>query len=340
MLKKIVFFPYYAISIFTGAKNFRDNPVIGSKFLNFIGLHILRIILARMVWKLRQMQLGFMINKNERRFYKQNGYLLKENFLKSELFNRITNEVKNYNGNARQCIQGDTATWRVFLDAETLAKFPALSELANNDELLSILKYTAAKNAQPFFYIQQVRNNTLGAVNASDPQKNLHSDTFHPTMKAWLFLEDVAAGKGPFTYVPGSNHLTWPRLKWEYRKSNSAARADRYSAKGSFRVEESELPGLRLPAPKSFAVPQNTLVIANTSGFHARGQVAGENVTRLEIWAYSRPNPFNPLIGIDNKLLRNLTHKIYKSYLARQDQKAAKRNTRAIWHRVSGSPIV
>ena len=41
-----------------------------------------------------------------------------------------------------------------------------------------------------------------------DPQTALHADTFHPTVKAWLFLTDVAADAGPFTYVPGSHRLT------------------------------------------------------------------------------------------------------------------------------------
>ena len=36
-----------------------------------------------------------------------------------------------------------------------------------------------------------------------DPQTDLHTDTFHPTVKAWLFLTDVAADAMPFVYVPG-----------------------------------------------------------------------------------------------------------------------------------------
>ena len=43
-----------------------------------------------------------------------------------------------------------------------------------------------------------------GAVDGlSDPQTDLHTDTFHPTVKAWLFLTDVAPETMPFVYVPG-----------------------------------------------------------------------------------------------------------------------------------------
>src|SRR3546814_11353522 len=52
-----------------------------------------------------------------------------------------------------------------------------------------------------------------------DSQTALHSDTYHPTMKAWFFLHDVANDEGPFQYVPGSHRLTPQRIAWEKRKS-------------------------------------------------------------------------------------------------------------------------
>ena len=65
----------------------------------------------------------------------------------------------------------------------------------------------------------------------------LHADTFHPTMKAWFFIDEVSADKGPFTYVPGSHRLTWARPKWKYRRSITARHfKDGYSEKGSMRA--------------------------------------------------------------------------------------------------------
>jgi hypothetical protein len=55
---------------------------------------------------------------------------------------------------------------------------------------------------------------------------------------------------------------------------------------------------LGLPQPRSFAVPANTLVVADTHGFHARGPSKGTS-TRIEVWAYQRRNPFLPWAGID-----------------------------------------
>jgi len=39
-------------------------------------------------------------------------------------------------------------------------------------------------------------------------------------------------------------------------------------------------------------------VVADTSGFHARGPSTG-GLARAEIWAYSRRNPFLPWTGLD-----------------------------------------
>jgi len=94
--------------------------------------------------------------------------------------------------------------------------------------------------------------------------------------------------------VPGSHRLTPQRLAWEQRKSVEAASlADRYTARGSFRIDANELPALELPPPRLLAVPANTLVVADTYGFHARGPSVRPS-TRVEIWGYDRRNPYLP----------------------------------------------
>jgi hypothetical protein len=45
-------------------------------------------------------------------------------------------------------------------------------------------------------------------------------------------------------------------------------------------------------------VPANTLVVADTCGFHARA-ASDRPTLRVEIWAYSRRSPFLPWTGFD-----------------------------------------
>jgi hypothetical protein len=173
---------------------------------------------------------------------------------------------------------------------------PELKALLGDKSWKSLLAFVASTRAEPLCYIQTI---SVGhAEGPPDPQLHLHADTFHPSLKAWLFLTDVADDLGPLTYVAGSHRLTPERLAWEQERSVAIHDSDRLSQRGSLRVTREELPALGLPQPIRFAVPANTLVAIDTSGFHARGASSRPHV-RVEIWAYVRRTPFLPWTGPD-----------------------------------------
>ena len=87
-------------------------------------------------------------------------------------------------------------------------------------EWRGLIRYIGSRDAEPVVWIQSILRHAHDGP--PDPQTALHADTFHPTVKAWLFLTDVAADAGPFTYVPGSHRLTPERLAWERRMSLAA----------------------------------------------------------------------------------------------------------------------
>ncbi len=99
---------------------------------------------------------------------------------------------------------------------------------------------------------------------------------------------------GPFFFVPGSHKLTKERLEWEYECSLSAAKDLRsHHASGSFRIKADELASLGLPQPKKMAVPENTLIVADTFAFHGRTP-SDKPTVRSEIHWHMRRNPFLP----------------------------------------------
>ena len=329
--------PIYLLQIFTGAKSFTANPIIGNRILNLLGLHVCRVMLAAAVARFRYLCLCGFVPADQRGAYHRDGFIVLKNYLSQEQFESLNAEVSSLKGEVRQCVQGDALTQRILLTDKTLASMPTCSQVLANPALMKLFKYTSAKNTSPIFYVQSVKSNVVQG--AADPQRTLHSDTFHVTMKGWLFLDDVSSRNGPFTYVAGSHRLTAKRLLWEYKNSVKGSELpNSYAARGSLRVSDSDLNTLGLPQPTAFEVPANTLVIANTNGFHRRG-AASEVSNRMEIWAYSRTNPFNPLPGFGFKWYTRLSHMAIEKYLARQDRIAESKGTASSWHRIGDNAL-
>jgi Phytanoyl-CoA dioxygenase (PhyH) len=288
--------PFWVFALFTGAKSFVDNPMLGSRRLNRAGLHCWRLRAAHwLAWR-RRSRLAHLIPPDLRAQFDQNGFIRVPNFLPEDSFGRLR-AILEAELESREHQQGDTITRRVPIGPELLQSWPDLARMLDSPRWKGIMAYVASYRTQPLYYIQTISAGR--AEGAPDPQIQLHSDTFHPTLKAWLFLTDVDEDERPLTYVSGSHRLSPERLAWEHRKSlNVRSDGDRLSQRGSFRIGREELKALNLPPPTQFAVPANTLVAADTFGFHARAS-SHKPTLRVEIWAYSRRTPFLPWTGFD-----------------------------------------
>ncbi len=289
--------PWWALQLATDAKSFRDNPLIGSRRLNAWGLHQKRVALADRMAAWRRRRMERLVPRAEREAFARDGFVKIENFLSPDAFAALRDQVMNFPGPAREMVQGDTITRRYALDPETLEALPAAKALVRDKAWQGLIRYVGSYDTAPLVYIQSILTHRHDAP--PDPQTKLHADTFHPTVKAWLFLTDVAPDEGPLTYVAGSHKRDAKRLAWEKKRSLDVLTGDDFlSSRGSLRIDESELAELGLPQATAFAVPANTLVVCDTSGFHARGPAVRPS-TRVEMWAYGRRNPFLPWTGID-----------------------------------------
>ncbi len=292
-----LFLPLHLAALATGAKSFRDNPVIGSPALNRAGLHVARMRLACRMAEWRRERLGSLISGEDRAAFRRDGFVVKHDFLPKPAFAALKRQAMEFAAPARQQAQGDAITRRIALDQWALSRLPALRALVENPDWLGLVRYVGSSRLEPLVYIQTIFAQAREAP--PDPQTRLHADTFHPTVKAWFFLTDIGGAEGPFIYVPGSHRPTRRRLAWERRASLTAGRsADLQSARGSPRIAVEDLHRLGLGEPKVFAVPENTLIVADTMGFHARG-ISARPAARVEIWAYGRRNPFLPWLGLD-----------------------------------------
>ena len=309
--------PLHVAAVATGAKSFRDNPVIGSPRLNRAGLHVARMRLAHRMAAARRRRLAGLVGAEDRAALARDGYVLKYDFLPAPAFAALKAEVLGASAPAREQVQGDAVTRRIALDAATLAAMPTARALLASPEWLGLVRYVGSYRLAPIVYVQTIF--AQARPGAPDPQTRLHCDAFHPSVKAWLFLGDVAEDEGPFVYVPGSHLPTRRRLAWERAASITAAASGDYQAsRGSLRITAGELHRLGFAEPRAFAVPENTLIVADMMGFHARGRSLRPS-TRVEIWAYGRRNPFLPWLGLDPAALPGIKGRAVPLYWRMMD---------------------
>ena len=297
LARQAVLMPLWLAQVFTQEKFFARNPVIGNRWLNEHGLHTARVAAACRLAAWRRRRLAHLIADADRRDFDRDGFIVKRDFLPPETFALLCAQVRALRAPAREMAEGDTVTRHIALDPAVLDRVPAARRLLDLPQFRNLIFYAGSFRAAPMLYIQTVLSRSVAGL--PDPQLDLHTDTFHPTVKAWLFLTDADADAMPFVYVPGSHRLTPARLDWERRMSIAASRRPGEPQHRLVRaIAPAALGELGLPPPRAVAVPANSLVVADTFGFHARGASA-RPTTRVEIWAFGRRNPFLPWTGLD-----------------------------------------
>ncbi len=301
-------------SLLTSSRSF-DDPWIGNPDWVERGLHSARMRWAARCAAFRRWQVSWRRSEFAEQFHRD-GFLAIPGFLPTEQFSDLLKEATAVVGeverdspveqNLKPGFQPQQSrSWGYDrFDGGTLNRFiqstpertPEVVRFARDPRLVDLSRVIVGLPANPVHVRIYQTINGDEEVNP-DIQKDFHRDTFFSSMKYWYFLEDVQEDDGPFVYVPGSHRLDRPRLEWENAKAREAIEAKKLfgSAKGgSFRIAEAELADLGLPAPKSLPVKANTLVIADTLGFHRRGD-ALPGTRRLSLYSSLRPFPFFPI---------------------------------------------
>ncbi len=288
--------PIQALQIASTAKSFEKNRVIGSRRLNELGLHTARVRRAARMAQRRRRKLAHAVDSDHIEQFARTGFFRIDNFLPGQVFDNVKRELER-DFERYDMIQGSAVTRMGLIDDVDLRKRPGLKAARHDRRMLQLLHYASSHGGQPLVTLQAVFANQTQAAPAGDPQTALHADTFHASAKAWLFLHDVGSQDGPFMYVPGSHEMTSQRYEWERAMScGRLENRDVYSRRGSLRISTSELEQLGYGAPVSLTVKANTLIVADTHGFHARS-ASPHRTSRMEIYSYLRRNPFLPWTG-------------------------------------------
>ncbi len=324
--------PVHAAGVLGSTKSFRLNPLIGNERLNELGLHRRRVALAAQLAERRRAVLAEGVPAEDRAAFDRDGYVVKRDFLPKPVFERLKERLYGQTFEAREMRQGTTVTRMIPLTASTLGEIPEARVMIDDPAVRQTMRYVSSTGGTPVYHLQTVVAEP--DKGPADPQTDLHADTFHATGKCWLFLVDVGEDDGPFQYAPGSHRLTPERLEWEFQQSLTASRDKRsHHSHGSFRVKPDEFERLGYRAPIRMAVPANTLVYADTYGFHARS-VSLKPTIRMEIHGYLRRNPFVPWIGFDPLGIPGVADRQLDIYLAYADWREKRTGRRNVWRKV------
>jgi len=270
------------------------DKLIKSSVLNKIGVQPFRMYLAQQRYNLKSTPHAN-VYENEITALKDEGIVVIENFLQEDQFDVLEKECRKILQNEKSgTIRQDGANTIHMKRLLNLDKsdYPEVFKFLENEKLRALfeaaekrrLDFDKGKVALLLQYLEQGYDKHL-----RDPETELHADTFFNTHKAWLYMNDVEMKNAPFVFVKGSHKVKGAnRYKLAYDYSNGAiVGSDRG---GSRRVGAEELKEYNLERTV-YTCKKNTLVIANTMGYHCREEGEGGN-DRLTIAVSARFNPF------------------------------------------------
>jgi Phytanoyl-CoA dioxygenase (PhyH) len=272
-------------------RTFTSDKIVKSKWLNGWGLQVMRMKLAQKKYERKHVTIPPQY-ENDIKYFQENGILQLNDFLPLDEFNKLKEEVLAIKSSEPWQETGKEfgPNMLYMFDLYTLSpqKYPLLYKFFSNQKLNDIFSIVEKRKIDiankeiiaGFQYLVQGPDN-----GKHDPETDLHADTFFNTHKAWLYLDDVALANGPFTFVPKSHNI-YLEGRLEKEKNYSLD----ITSKGSRRVEKKELDELGLEE-KIYTCKANTLVIANTLGYHRRLRGL-DGHDRLTIALSARSNPF------------------------------------------------
>lgn len=221
--------------------------------LNKQGLQPYRAIYLENVW-IDDLKETNQYDKETSKFFIENGYFIKKDFLPERIFSALPKSAGKYHMIAEM----EKAYKEVLTFAGSyISKWPEVD------------KFFQLKIHEHF---------------KEDDQYQLHIDQVRPRIKSWLYLHDVEKEQGPLGYVPKSNQNTVEKLNWIYETSMIADNKEHplffnrhisLPRVGSYRVNlrgetEPELKNMNLGEERMMCVKKNTLIVADTRGFHRR----------------------------------------------------------------------
>ncbi len=303
----------------------------GGVVANVLGLHVFRTIFLN-IWRMKPKK-----HKGEYQKYLEildkDGILVLPDFFPKEQFDAIKKEYDEaysgwspfeYDPNALSKRQKDFPEYFETIAEKIIpAKTPAFMNYMVQNEFITKLSEAVTHRTtnlpphQHFWYLQKrtLEKENVGSLHTAGFP---HADVPYPTVKVFLYLNDVDENNAAYIFAKGSHKLTLKRLMFEYKLSVSYAKTRNDIA------HEEDVQDLGYKC-ESICGKANTLFISNNMGYHNRGDfsnleprmTAQLDFRQLETWR-------NILSRKGTDIFSKVSRRFVKSF-----DKAVKENLRA-----------
>jgi len=284
----------------------------GGVVANTLGLHILRTIYLN-IWRMRPKK----VRKEIQQYVDvldRDGILVIPDFFPKDQFDSIKREFDEtyagwspfeFNEEEMSKRQKDFPEYfHTIAEKITSPDTPAFTNYFVNNELIREITSAVVHRKNrltPYHHFWFLQRRTLenDKVSSTHSASYPHADVPYPTIKVFLYLNDVDESNAAYIYAKGSHKMTLKRLLFDYKLSV------RYAKTKNDIVTDEDIAKIGYH-PESICGKANTLFISNNMGYHNRGdfktleprQTAQLDFRHLETWR--------------NKLYRNDTHLVSK----------------------------
>ena len=263
-----------------------DEKVVSSPLLNRLGVQLVRSALAHGLYRVRPRPVPDEVRREVDALRRDGvvvlpGFLPEDQFeaLRTEFFDVVEHHIDDF------MTLDDANVYQMGYVHELGEQLiPKTCQFLREPRLRALLEGAEKRTWGAFFRLAGLECITYGDSVTTDPQVALHSDSFHHTHKAWLYMDDVTRENGPLAVIKGSHHLRLGQLRHIYAHSNKSGHDP------SRRIPREELEHLGLEETVVVCA-SNTLVIANTHAYHHRTQ-GRTGAKRYAIHLMARARPF------------------------------------------------
>ncbi|MEP7147033.1 MAG: phytanoyl-CoA dioxygenase family protein [bacterium] len=292
----------------------------GGVIANILGLHIFRTIFLN-IWRLKPKKVKKEISEYVK-ILDRDGIVVIPDFFPPDQFEAIKKEFdETYSDWSPLELKKETFSKRQndfpeyfesIAEKITSPQTPSLKKYFVNNSLIEEITSAVVHRKNrltPHFYFWHLQRRNLDNQNAGYMHTAAfpHADVPYPTIKVFLYLNDVDETNAAYIYAKGSHKMTLKRLLFDYKLSV------RYAKTKKDVVTDEDIAKIGY-YPESICGKANTLFISNNMGYHNRGDfktleprlTAQLDYRHLETWR-------NTLYRNDTALVSKFTRRIVKS---------------------------